>query len=310
VVDIVAVVVQIRDDLRVHEIAVELHIVILQQRLPCLADGRKHRLRPPLPDDLVPEEDAVRGQEEIEFRVRMLCDPPFRHRQIGGHIVPIGICGQLLRRNLRPVIVLQGGDMVPPLIPVPGESLVDGVALSPVVGEQGVGAVIQRILVQQILDVIQRIGVVEIVRHGRSHTALIPDQGVHIQAEDHPLRLLGPKEDVHHLVELAVIPVRDGEPHRGGAEGLLNPAGAVVGRHGGAHQHGVRLHILRQARRLVPLIEQHRLPLVRHPIIQAGIHHVHNGSADRQQRQNTRQKAADPASICLLHTALLRSWNR
>src|SRR5699024_12757629 len=53
------------------------------------------------------------------------------------------------------------------------------------------------------------------VRHGGGHAALIPDQGVHIHAEDHPLRILGPEKDAHYLVELAVIPVRDGEPHSG-----------------------------------------------------------------------------------------------
>ena len=237
-------------------------------------------------------------------------DPPLHDPDIGGHILCVGIRGQLLLRHRRALVVLQRRHMVPPRGPVPGKPLVQGVPPAPAIGQQGIGAVVQRVLVQQILDVIQGIAVVEIFRHGPRQAGLVPDQDADIHAEDHPLRVLGPEEGAHQLVELAVVSVGDGQPHRGGAEGLFDPAGPVVGGHGGAHQNGVRLHVFRQPRHLIPLVEQHRLPLVRDPVVQAGIHRIHDGPAYHQQGDEGCQEAAGPAAIRLLHTVLLRNWNR
>ena len=281
-----------------------------QQPLTGQVQGGKHRVSLPQPDGLVPVEDAVGRKENVELRVRMGGDPALHHIQIGAGLLQVRISGQHLRHRLRPLVPGQGGQVVPPLRVVPGEPLVHGLALAPAVGHQHIDAVVQDVFVDQILNIIQRIGVIEIVRHGLGEAALIPDQCVGVHAEDQPLRRLGPEEDVHQLVKLTVIAVGNGQPQRGRAEDLLHLAGAVVGGHGGAHQHRVRLHIPGQAGHLIALAEEHRLPPVRYPVVKAGVHHVHHGGAQGQHHQDSGQKAADPAAVCSFHRRLLRNWNR
>ena len=123
-------------------------------------------------------------------------EPPLHHLDIGGHMLRVGIRGQLLLRHRRALVVLQRLHVVPPRGPVPGESLVQGVPPAPAIGQQGIDAVVQRVLVQQILDVIQGGAVVEIFRHGPRQAGLIPNQDTDVHAENHPLRVLSPEAEV------------------------------------------------------------------------------------------------------------------
>ena len=194
--------------------------------------------------------------------------------------------------------------MVPPDIPVPGKEFIDGRAAAPAQSHQRVNAIVQGIPVEKIPHVIQRIGIVEILRECAGQAAFIPHQNVGVQAEDHPLRRVGCKHGLQCGVKLTEIAVRHGQPHRAAAEDLRNLAGPVVGHHGRAQHHGIRLGLTQEAGVLIALIEGHRLPSLRQAQVKAGVRSPDHGTGGYQKHQNTGQQAAGPAPVSGHHGQL------
>ena len=170
-----------------------MQVFVGQQRLRRQLQSGEHRIRLPQAVGLVPVEQAVRREKHIKFRLRMGLQPAADDLQIRRCAVQIRIPGQCLVRDLRPVVIIQGGHVVPPDILVPGKKLINGRAAALPQGQQSIDAIIERIPVEEIPHIVQRVGIVKILRQRAGQTALIPHQDVGVQAEDHPLRRVGCK---------------------------------------------------------------------------------------------------------------------
>ena len=297
VVNVVTVVVQVLDDIPVKQQSVEGDVLVGQQRFTGQFQCRKHGVCLSHAADLVPIEDAVRGKVKIKFHLRVPLRPACRNRQIFGGVRQQAVPGHRLRRDVRPGIFLQGGHVVPPDGIHPRKSLVQRFALVPALGHQGVEAVIEHVLIQQVFHVIDGTGVIEIIGHCTGNAVRRPGENIGIHGEQHPLGRVGPHQQAHHLIEFTEIAVRNGEPQARAAENSLKLAAVAVGGHGGAKQHHVRRVVADDTRRLVAFAEENRLPVRRHPVVKAGVYLVDNGGAGRQHKHKPQKQAPGPFLI-------------
>ena len=178
VVDVVAVVVQLRHHVAGQQRRVEADVGPAVQGVARRPQGREPGVQVPPAEAAVPGEDAVGGEENLELRLRVVLEPVLHHRQILQGKLQIGVFRRPLLRNRGTVIGPQGLVPPPPGGFVPGEALVQGLPAALAGGYKGVEAVVKGVLVQKILHVVQGIPVIEVLRHGVRHAAAVPDQGV------------------------------------------------------------------------------------------------------------------------------------
>ena len=124
VMHIVAVVIQLLDDLPVKEQPVEGDILIGQQRLAGQLQRGKYRVRLARAADFVPVENTVGERKRSNSTSGYVSRPAGHYRQILRGIRQQAVLRHLLCRNVGPLILLQRRHVIPPDGVIPGKPLI------------------------------------------------------------------------------------------------------------------------------------------------------------------------------------------